>query len=696
MISIPNRLLTLSIATIFALAAIFWGGNFPFGQGLLLIAAAFILGVTAFLPSHNLTQPSGKWLLLGVVVPASLTLVWSLCQLTTLLPANPYWMLTPSPAPWLAVTLNPGLTIAHLAYATGLGLFAYGVFRFAQATPSLLVKITAATCTLAAAYGLIMFAVGAEFVLWLPKTAYLGSLTGTFINRNSFATFLGLGILANLAVTLGRVGEISSRLNTRQRLRAFWYLIIRPKWPWLCAALVCLVALVLTNSRAGIACSLIGVLVLFGSLATMRPAVRLPLGGIIALTILITFIIFASLGGELGKRLGNVAEDSSRRQLMLNYSYDIIQQSPLTGTGLGTYATAFSTVRNSELLGEMPTATEHAHNTYIELTTELGLPAMALIALGVFSLIAAFTNGLQTRRRAIVWPALGMASTALIGGHALFDFSLSIPAVALATLVLLMVALAQSLPAKLPETPTQAPLWKKSLILLPAILLGTFGLWQTTANFYSLKAGGTVYALINGTQASLADIKSANAALETCLKINPYHPTCAQDLAQTTLGLATANGLTGTLRGVALIQLNLAREQYLHALTLNPVNPLAWYRVARIEAYLSGPKAAAAPLVNSLITGPAEPTLATLRVPLMLAVMPYLSPDDTNLFTNNIRGLWYSTPRKVAEQLLLNPAVHPAMAKLIANDPEAVKNWPKYMSLPFPATQQLGESPEKR
>ena len=29
---------------------------------------------------------------------------------------------------------------------------------------------------------------------WLPKTAYVGDVTGTFVNRNSFATYANLGL----------------------------------------------------------------------------------------------------------------------------------------------------------------------------------------------------------------------------------------------------------------------------------------------------------------------------------------------------------------------------------------------------------------------------------------------------------------------------------------------------------------------
>ena len=44
-------------------------------------------------------------------------------------------------------------------------------------------------------YGLAAFAFTPNMVLWAPKLAYRGSLTATFINRNTAATFVGVGVI---------------------------------------------------------------------------------------------------------------------------------------------------------------------------------------------------------------------------------------------------------------------------------------------------------------------------------------------------------------------------------------------------------------------------------------------------------------------------------------------------------------------
>ncbi|MDZ4134769.1 MAG: hypothetical protein U1D06_04125 [Paracoccaceae bacterium] len=55
-----------------------------------------------------------------------------------------------------------------------------------------------------AIWGLVALKVLGDTLLLQDKTAYRGFATGTFINRNSYATFLGFGIVLGIALTLGR------------------------------------------------------------------------------------------------------------------------------------------------------------------------------------------------------------------------------------------------------------------------------------------------------------------------------------------------------------------------------------------------------------------------------------------------------------------------------------------------------------
>jgi hypothetical protein len=50
-----------------------------------------------------------------------------------------------------------------------------------------------------AIYGIVAFFVFPGTILWLTKYAYPDSLTSTFINRNSYATYTGIGLVCALA-----------------------------------------------------------------------------------------------------------------------------------------------------------------------------------------------------------------------------------------------------------------------------------------------------------------------------------------------------------------------------------------------------------------------------------------------------------------------------------------------------------------
>ena len=54
-----------------------------------------------------------------------------------------------------------------------------------------------------AIYGLVSLAVAPDFLLWAPKLAYRGSLTASFVNHNTAATFVGCGV-----ILFGHVGFI--------------------------------------------------------------------------------------------------------------------------------------------------------------------------------------------------------------------------------------------------------------------------------------------------------------------------------------------------------------------------------------------------------------------------------------------------------------------------------------------------------
>lgn len=79
---------------------------------------------------------------------------------------------------------------------------------------------------------------------------------------------------------------------------------------------------------------------------------------------------------------------------------------------------------------------------------ELGLPAALALDAALFWLALIALKGVAERRRGRAFPALGVAATLLVGLHALVDFSLQIPAVAVLYAFIMGVAVAQSAPQR--------------------------------------------------------------------------------------------------------------------------------------------------------------------------------------------------------------------------------------------------------
>jgi O-antigen ligase len=102
---------------------------------------------------------------------------------------------------------------------------------------------------------------------------------------------------------------------------------------------------------------------------------------------------------------------------------------PLIGSGLGTFPVAFTAVQTT-FLGKF---VNHAHNDYLELASDLGIPA-ALLFFG--SVVLLLTNLAKRAvsseagfEKAVALGCLGSIAAILL--HSLTDFNLYIPANAL-------------------------------------------------------------------------------------------------------------------------------------------------------------------------------------------------------------------------------------------------------------------------
>ena len=392
-----------------------------------------------------------------LLLPAILFLAalgWMLCQSFLPLPAE--WQpqalqrgraLLGEPAANV-MGLDPGgawHVLMRLATYAGVFFLAWEFGRVRERAHAMLAAIVIAGIAYAL-YGLIVHLGDYRLVLWYPKTSYGDGLTSTFINRNNYATYAGLGLLSALALMFGqwrqrhdrRHRSLSETRSTRAEALdwSIGFLTL--------AAAATASALVLTGSRGGfyaLAIALAGGVALLAIARLLRGwqlIGALTLGAIAAIAILL------SLGGGLAVRLGTASAsvESSRGDIFRPTIAAIVER-PLLGYGAGSFQGVFESVNTGELYRQ-GYSIDKAHNTYLELALEAGIPAALALVSSVFAFAALCVVAL-IRRKAVRFALAGTTASLMVGAHALVDFSLQMPAVAVTYAAILGVCAAQSL-----------------------------------------------------------------------------------------------------------------------------------------------------------------------------------------------------------------------------------------------------------
>lgn len=376
---------------------------------------------------------------------AALFILWGLVQ--GILPVGHFVALGADLAPQTVpdvLSVNPTTTLRTALYFLAHLLFFIGVFIHLRRSgrQATFIRTAGIIVSLYALYGFIVYGLGNGYILWYEKWANEEYLTSTFVNRNSFAAFAGLGLLCLLAHARAVVRDRPIR-SARDIIMVF-----SAQW-WLPVSLLLVISsLFLTGSRGGFLSVMAGV-VLFAFLSFMDTSGRLfQPRKILAMVVVVALGagLFSLSGQELGDRLSgqvNVDDRFDIYPLMV----DAIADQPVTGYGLGTFEETFRiyrtiTIRNKYFM--------HGHNDYLELAMTAGIPA-TLVLLAAFAVLA--SRLWRTRNRCgpdNVYVALALAVMAQIAVHSLVDFPLQIPGVSYFWVALLAagVAARQKVPTK--------------------------------------------------------------------------------------------------------------------------------------------------------------------------------------------------------------------------------------------------------
>lgn len=288
------------------------------------------------------------------------------------------------------------------------------------------------------AYGLISLQTG-DTILGLPKWAYIGSATGPFVNRNSFATYLGFGAIIALASACSTIVRQAERHKHDGRIQNGISTILL----YLIAYAFLIGVVIATQSRMGLFATGMGSLaVLLITVGTVR-GTRLALYLVPAVIVILAAGLFL-YGGGLFERVGSVEFSADVRLNLYRQVLDLIALRPWTGFGGGSFELAFPLVHVPPVSPDV--IWNKAHNTYLTLWAELGLVFGSLPIIAIAFVAARLVGGLRNQRGSWTAQTIGVGVIILGAVHSLADFSLEIQADAFLFVVLIAAAVATGAP----------------------------------------------------------------------------------------------------------------------------------------------------------------------------------------------------------------------------------------------------------
>ena len=250
---------------------------------------------------------------------------------------------------------------------------------------------------------------------------------GPYMNRNHFAAYLEMSIPLVLGYAMY---SLSREDGERQTLRRIALLANDKKLTTFAMSVLAVIvmsgALFATLSRGGILGFFVSLLV-FIALMRSRRAFH-GRTGILLLVVLIAAIVGLSTAWErIEARFMELSgEDRVMRAEVWSNLGAMIGDSPVVGTGLGTFDRAFPSYQKKYSTVQF----EHAENDYLEILTDTGLIGFLLFVSAVVAFAVKLYRMWKVRKNSfsVIMGAAGLSSCAAVAFHSLTDFSLRVPA----------------------------------------------------------------------------------------------------------------------------------------------------------------------------------------------------------------------------------------------------------------------------
>jgi O-antigen ligase len=317
------------------------------------------------------------------------------------------------PLPWLPISVAPHETIASLvwllpAIAVLLGMIRLGAFR-----PTWIAFSIIGVTIVAIALGAIQRA--GNLAAYIYEITNVGMATGFFSNGNHMATLLMTAMAFTAALYL------AAREQSRSAQHSSGLLVM------LAGALgVLVVGVAINGSLAGLGLTV--PVVAASALMLLSRKRKLPLWSPLVVIVLAAGGIALTFSTPLGN---NLTTEEARsvpfsRYTSFTKTFEAATDFAPTGSGVGTFKTIYPMYEDHDTL--TTTYVNHAHNDYLEIALETGLPGLLLLALVLLW---------WARRALVIWRAdepdhfaraATIASAAIIA-HSIVDYPLRTAAI---------------------------------------------------------------------------------------------------------------------------------------------------------------------------------------------------------------------------------------------------------------------------
>ncbi len=335
---------------------------------------------------------------------------------------------------WHALSFNPAASLGKFILILCIGVFGFLILRCVRTRREMetMVLVIIAGGLFQAFYGMAEMFSGHEMIFGLKKRS-IGSVTGTYFNRNHFAGFLEMVFPISLGYVLVKSRYFMMERDLTFREKVLWFSQEKLQWTFLygLSAIFIGTGLVFSSSRSGVTILLLTIIlaaVLAGEWrdisegpgrTSSRKVIRIVAGLVLAVS------VWIGLGPVLA-RFSSTDISAEVRRVFYRNAVEMIRDHPFAGTGQGTFVDAYDMYEKFDDGVKI----SYAHNDYLEAAAENGLPAgVALMAipLGLAVLIAIRWR----RRRDNFAKGVGLgcllALVALLV-HGLTDFNFQIPA----------------------------------------------------------------------------------------------------------------------------------------------------------------------------------------------------------------------------------------------------------------------------